>query len=217
MRAVLIPLKDPSRAKTRLAGMLTAAQRSGLVWAMFEDVTAAVASARVPDIVTVVTSFGPAAELARAKGWDVLIEKSQSSESESVDWASRMLARRGCDLVMRLPGDIPLVRARDIDELLSIEIAAPGSLLVPSRDGTGTNAIIRTPPDLFPSHFGKNSRVLHREEAERIAARFVEVACERIALDIDEPGDLKALMAAGNGTRTHEFLTQLGTTSSPSQ
>src|SRR6185369_6472224 len=149
MNALLIPIKDPSNAKTRLAELLSLDERQRLVWAMFEDVSRAVREARKPDCVVIVTSYARAAERARGLEWEALIEDSQHSESASVDWASAVLAGRGVDTVMRLPADLPLVRAEDIDALLSIGLDFPGAVLAPSREGTGTNAIIRTPPALF--------------------------------------------------------------------
>jgi 2-phospho-L-lactate/phosphoenolpyruvate guanylyltransferase len=209
MRALLIPIKDPSRAKTRLAGLLSPDERRRLAWAMFEDVSRAVRASLKPDSVVMVTSFQPAIEHARRNGWDVLVEASQSSESASIDWASRALSERGFDTVMRLPADLPLVQAEDIDALLSIELRAPAALLVPSREGTGTNAIIRTPPNIFPSRFGPNSLALHREEAARAGAQFITVSNSRIALDIDEPQDLEPLLEAGRGTETFNLLAEM--------
>jgi 2-phospho-L-lactate/phosphoenolpyruvate guanylyltransferase len=206
MKALLIPVKDPANAKTRLADLLSANERQQLVWAMFEDVCAAVTSTRVPDRVIMVSSFAPAIERARSLGWDVLIEESQISESASVDWASAILEKRGFSTVMRLPADLPLLRAEDIDELLSIELDSPGALLVPSCEGTGTNAIIRRPPTLFPSRFGPGSLALHKQEAALVGVDCVLVNSARIALDIDEPADLESLMGIGSGTRTFDAL-----------
>lgn len=206
MKALLIPIKDPANAKTRLAELLSEQERRRLAWAMFEDVSRAVTAARKPDRVVMVTSFTPAIERGRELGWDVLIEESQISESASVDWASRILSERGFDSVMRLPADLPLVRAEDIDELLSIEFDSPGALLVPSREGTGTNAIIRTPPALFPSRFGPNSLALHQQEAALVGVECVIVNNARIALDIDEPADVELLIEVGGGAQTFEAL-----------
>ncbi|HXI91479.1 MAG TPA: 2-phospho-L-lactate guanylyltransferase [Blastocatellia bacterium] len=209
MKALLIPVKDPRFAKTRLAGLLSEEERRRLAWAMFEDVSGAIVSARKPDRVVMVSSFTPAIERARELGWDVLIEESQTSESASVDWASRILSERAFDTVMRLPADLPLVRAEDIDELLSIELASPGALLVPSREGTGTNAIIRTPAALFPSRFGPNSLALHKQEAARVGVECVIVNNARIALDIDEPVDVELLLEEGGGTHAFAALNEM--------
>jgi len=209
MRALLIPIKDPARAKTRLADLLSPDERRRLAWAMFEDVSRAVAASVKPDRVVAVTSFQPAAEHARRLGWDVLIEQSQASESASVDRASRELSERGFDGVMRLPADLPLVQAEDIDALLSIELRAPAALLVPSREGTGTNSIIRMPPDLFPSRFGPNSLALHREEAARVGVECLVVNNSRIALDIDDASDLKLLLERGRDTLAFAALAEM--------
>lgn len=211
MKALLIPIKDPTHAKTRLAELLSEGKRRQLAWAMFEDVSDAITAALKPDRVVMVTSFSPAIERARELGWDVLIEESQISESASVDWASRILSERGFDTVMRLPADLPLVRAEDIDELLSVELDSPGALLVPSREGTGTNAIIRTPPTLFPSRFGPNSLALHKQEAARVGVKCVIVNNARIALDIDEPADVEMLLEEGGGTQAFAALSEMNT------
>ncbi len=210
MNAVLIPLKDPIRAKTRLAELLSLDERKRLVWAMFEDVCRAVREACKPDCVVIVTSYTRAAERAREFEWEVLIEDSQHSESASVDWASGVLAERGVGTVMRLPADIPLVRAEDIDALLSIRLDFPGAVLVPSGEGTGTNAIIRTPPALFPSRFGPSSLALHRQEAAKVGVECVILENGRIALDIDEPADVEVLLETGRGTETFDVLVGMG-------
>jgi 2-phospho-L-lactate guanylyltransferase len=209
MKALLIPLKDPANAKTRLAGLLLADERRRLAWAMFEDVSRAVCGTTTPDHVVLVSSFEPAIEHARSVGWEVLIEDSQESESASIDWASRVLADRGFDMVMRLPADIPLVEAQDIDELISLKLRVPAAVLVPSREGTGTNAILRTPPDLFPSRFGPNSLKLHKQEAVRAGVECMIVRNTRIALDIDEPVDLKVLLETGGSTQTLSVLDEM--------
>jgi len=209
MKALLIPIKDPANAKSRLAPLLAPEERRRLAWAMFEDVSRAVADVTKADCVCLVSSFAPAVERARRLGWEVLVEQAQAGESASVDWASGLLAARGIEAVLRLPADLPLVRAEDVDALLAAEVSAPAALLVPSREGTGTNAILRTPPALFPSRFGPNSLALHRAEAARAGVDCLVVHNERIALDIDEPADLRALINLGRGTAAYSALEEM--------
>ena len=82
--------------------------------------------------------------------------------------------------------------------------------MVPSRDGTGTNSIMRTPPTLFPSHFGPDSLRLHSEEAHMMGVSPLIVVNEHIGLDIDEPGDLVMLVESGRFTETFGFLMESG-------
>ena len=195
MRAILIPVKDLARAKRRLAGALPQDARTRLARAMLEDVFHAVAGVRPAASVFVVSSDAGVLAAARARGWQCLPETTQRSESDSVDAASRICSARGVTALLRLPIDIPLVRSEDIEALLAASPTAPGAVLVPSRSAGGTNALLRTPPDLFPSHFGVDSLRKHLREARACGARVELLRNPRIELDVDDEHDLRALAA----------------------
>ncbi len=195
MRAVLIPVKDLACAKQRLAHVLSQKERTALAAAMMEDVFAAVAAVRGIDAVFVVSNCDTALERARSMGWEVIREQQQVSESDSVDRASQMCAARGVDSVLRLPIDIPLLLASDVEEVLAAAGPAPACVLVASRDGTGTNALLRTPPGLFRSHFGPHSLGKHLAEAAAKGAPSVVLRNARIELDVDDEKDLRMLAA----------------------
>jgi 2-phospho-L-lactate guanylyltransferase len=128
-----------------------------------------------------------------------------------VDAASRQCEERGITGALRLPLDLPLVQSGDIDELLVAECSAPAVVIVPSRDGTGTNAILRTPPTLFPSHFGSGSFAKHCEEAERASARVLKRRNVRLEMDVDDESDLRAMLKHDlSGTQTGAWLQNSG-------
>ena len=108
-KAILIPIKDPANAKTRLAALLSSEERRRLAWAMFEDVSRAVVNATKAACVYLVSSYAPAIEQARRLGWEVLVEAAQTSESASVDWASAMIADLG---IMKSASFRPAARSR---------------------------------------------------------------------------------------------------------
>jgi 2-phospho-L-lactate/phosphoenolpyruvate guanylyltransferase len=212
MRALLLPIKDLRNAKQRLAGVLTPEERFGLASAMLADTIRAVRAVQRADKIFVVTNYGPAIEAAQENGWEVLREERQISESVSVDAASRRCQDQGITAVLRLPLDVPLVQARDIDELLAAECAAPAVVIVPSRDGTGTNAVLRTPPTLFPSHFGNGSFAKHCAEADRVGAQIWKRRNARLEMDVDDEADLRALLQHDlSATETGAWLRESGT------
>lgn len=194
MRALLLPIKDLKNAKKRLAGVLTPEERFGLAEAMLKDMLRAVRSVCLAEKIFVVTSFDPAIRIAQENSWEVLREESQISESDSVDAASQICEGRGVDSLLRMPLDLPLIQPRDIDELLRLECQPRSLVIVPSRDGTGTNALMRTPPTLFPSHFGNGSFAKHIGEAERAGAQVLIWNNARIEMDVDDESDLRALL-----------------------
>src|SRR5215467_14779740 len=150
MQALLLPIKDLRNAKKRLAAVLTPEERFGLAQAMLADTIRAIRGILTTEKIFVITNYQPALDLAEENGWEILREDRQISESHAVDFASRVCEERGVNGLLRVPLDVPLVQAGDIDELLTIECRNRGLIIVPSRDGTGTNAILRTPPTLFP-------------------------------------------------------------------
>lgn len=193
MRAILIPVKEFGEAKKRLAPHFSSADRATLAEAMCEDFFEVVAAVRCVERVFVVSKEAGALSRAQRRGWEIIRELRQNSESDSVDAASQYCAAQGVKALLRLPIDLPLVERQDIEAVFEVLGPAPAAVLIPSSDGTGTNALLRTPPGLFPSHFGPNSFALHLAEVERRGASACVLRNARLELDIDELEDLRKL------------------------
>jgi 2-phospho-L-lactate/phosphoenolpyruvate guanylyltransferase len=211
MRALLLPVKDLKNAKMRLMGALTPEERFALAEAMLADTLRAVRGAHCAEKIFVVTNYEPAIQLAEENRWEILREEQQTSESHSVDAASQLCEQKGVTGLLRLPLDLPLLQSSDIDELLNVEGQAPALVIVPSRDGTGTNAMLRTPPTLFPSHFGNGSFAKHLAEAERARASVIVRRNVRLEMDVDDESDLRAVLEHDlSGTETGRWLRASG-------
>lgn len=203
---IVIPVKNLAAAKQRLAAALEQEERAALATAMLQDVFEAVASwVRRPQV-AVVTGDAEARSLARQCGFEILddSEEEEAGESAAVERATRTLEAQGATSVLVIPGDIPLVTA---DELEAIYAAAPeaGAVLVPSHDGRGTNAALRKPASLFPLRFGNDSFVPHRAVATATGLPLVVLTLPGIALDVDTPQDLAALVAAPGERRSQRL------------
>jgi len=113
------------------------------------------------------------------------------------------------DAALVLPGDIPLLRAGDVESVLRAapeSAGAPFAVLVPSHDRMGTNALLLAPPDILRLRFGYDSFRYHLSEAEARGAAVSVIENPRIALDIDEPADLQQLIPRLERGRTHDRL-----------
>jgi 2-phospho-L-lactate guanylyltransferase len=204
-------VKDLRNAKQRLVGVLTPEERFTLAHAMLADTVRAMRGVQRADTIFVVTNYEPAMQAARENGWHILSEDRQISESVSVDDASRRIESLGFTALLRIPLDLPLIQSCDIDELLAIECTMPAIVIVPSRDGTGTNAILRNPPTLFPSHFGTGSFAKHCAEADAAHAQIHHRRNPRLEMDVDDESDLRALLQHDlAGTHTGAFLHDSG-------
>jgi 2-phospho-L-lactate guanylyltransferase len=80
-------------------------------------------------------------------------------------------------------------------------------VIVPDRHGQGTNALLLTPPDVMEPAFGEGSFARHAARA-RAAGAAVRVAdLPSLALDVDTPEDLAALLAGrADAPRTRALL-----------
>jgi 2-phospho-L-lactate guanylyltransferase len=195
--AALMPVKGFRNAKQRLSPLLGAAARELLAETMFRDVLLQVRRARGLAATFVVTGDDQVAAITAQAGAEVIRETAENGETSAVDFARLQLKQAGCEAVLILPGDMPLVLASDIETVLAqvaVDASAPYALLVPSHDRLGTNALLLAPPDVIKLRFGHDSFTFHMSQvtSQGLPMRFIEN--EHIALDIDEPKDLRRFL-----------------------
>ena len=198
--SALIPVKGFRNAKQRLSPLLGTADRELLAEAMFRDVLRGVMGARGLEATFVVTGNERVAEIAAAMGAAVIREPAETGETGAVDFARLELKHAGREAVLILPGDMPLVRASDIEQVLTKVpdgATAPFALLVPSHDRLGTNALLLAPPDVIKLRFGYDSFSYHMSQVSVLSLPLRFFENEAIGLDIDEPQDLRRFLSVG--------------------
>ena len=196
--AALIPVKGFRNAKQRLSPFLTRAAREHFAETMFRDVLRQVQIARGLVGTFVVTGDEKVAAIAAIAGAEIIHEAEEKGETTAVDFGRLELKSAGYEAVLIIPGDMPLVRAADIEQVLAQVpegATAPFALLVPSHDRLGTNALLLAPPDVIKLRFGYDSFTFHlmQVKGQGLPIRYIEN--ERIALDIDDPKDFDRLLS----------------------
>ena len=203
----VVPVKDLGNAKQRLAGVLGQPQRIALFRAMLEDVLEALAGAVSLAGIVLVTRDEEAIALGRRYGAECLIEPENRGHTAAVEFAATALARRGADALLQVPADIPRVTSEEIEAVIAAHGPAPAVTIAPSRDHRGSNAVLCSPPDVFPFRFGDDSFHPHLAAARAIGIEPAVVERTGIGLDIDTPADLTAFLASPSGTRAYRLLT----------
>jgi 2-phospho-L-lactate guanylyltransferase len=204
---ILIPVKNLAQAKQRLASMLDQPTRTQLAQAMLLDVLEVLGTWTSRPEVCVVTSDPFAIELAQRFGCQIISDSANRSETDAVEMATKICESRGADNTLVIPADIPLINAGELEKILQ---SAPdqGTVLVPAADGRGTNAAWRRPAGLFPLRFGNDSFKPHLAAARATQKPYVVLNLPGIALDIDNPFDLKQLAEAPGETRAQRLARQ---------
>lgn len=202
---ILIPVKNLSAAKQRLAGVLDQPARTELAQAMLHDVVATVAAWPRRPACALVTSDSFALDLARQYHFEIIPDPANPGETGAIEMATCFCLLRGIDSTLVIPADIPLIQASELDQILA-HAPDEGSVLVPAADGRGTNAAFRRPANLFPLRFGNDSFKPHLAAAQATGRPCVVLQLPGIALDVDDPGDLQQLVAHPGETRTQTLL-----------
>ena len=204
---ILVPVKNLAHAKQRLASLLDQRTRTSLAQAMLFDVLDAVSKCKSRSEVGLVTTDPFAIELALCFGFQVIPDYANLGETHAIARATEFCELHGIESTLVIPGDIPLVRASELDQILD---AAPaeGSVLVQAADGRGTNAILRHPAGLFPLRFGNDSFKPHFAIARATGKPCVVLSLPGIALDVDNPSDLRQLAEAQGESRSQQLVRQ---------
>jgi 2-phospho-L-lactate guanylyltransferase len=201
---ILIPVKNSSTAKQRLASILDQPQRTRLAQAMLHDVLSALHGWKDRPEVAIVTSDSYAMNLARQFGFEIIPDPANPGETGAIEMATQVCVRRGIDHTLVIPADIPLIQAWEIEEILK-HAPSEGSVLVPAGDGRGTNAVFRRPASLFPLRFGNDSFKPHHAAAQATGKPCVVLQSRGIAVDVDNPADLQQLISLPGETRAQQL------------
>jgi 2-phospho-L-lactate/phosphoenolpyruvate guanylyltransferase len=202
---ILIPVKDLSSAKQRLAAVLDQSARTELAQAMLHDVAAEIAAWPHRPPCALVSGDPLAVELAEQYDFELIPDRMNPGETGAVEMATNLCVARGLEYTLVIPADIPLIRASELEQILA-NAPETGSVLAPAADGRGTNAAFRRPANLFPLRFGNDSFKPHLAAARATGKPCVVLQLPGLALDVDNPSDLQQLLAQPGETRSQRLL-----------
>lgn len=209
----ILPVKSFEEAKNRLSETLDRPTRRVLAEAMFTDVLIGLRRCELVDAVLVVTNDHGAQRIAAGYGAMVLEDQEVGHSQAAAQGVGRAL-ELGAERVLLVPGDCPLLDPAELDELIARPAGQRSAVIVPDRHGSGTNALLLTPPDAIAPAFGPGSRERHEELARAAALDSQTVFVESLGLDVDTPEDLAAVettlsASRGGAAHTRGMLRQL--------
>jgi 2-phospho-L-lactate/phosphoenolpyruvate guanylyltransferase len=127
----------------------------------------------------------------------VMVDPAESGQSDATVVGIRHALASGYDRVLLVPGDTPLLCPAELDSLLaSGEADGMQLVIVPDRHGSGTNALMISPPDAFAPSFGPDSLDRHILLAQQAGLRHSVEDVPSLSHDVDTPDDLNALADA---------------------
>lgn len=198
---VVVPVKGPARAKSRLE--VGDGRRPGLAAAFAADTVRALLACPLVAGVLVVGDRGADPEPLRALGADVLTDGTPAGLNPALQAGFAALSGRhpGAPLAAVL-GDLPALRPESVAAALAIAAAAAGTVFVADAPGTGTTLLADARSAPVP-HFGGGSAAAHRAAGGREISALVPADLRR---DVDTTADLADAARLGVGPATAAAL-----------
>lgn len=184
----LIPVKSLTTAKSRLSSSFTQHQREQLVLDMLYHVLSVLLDSELFEKVSVVSSDKHVLEKAYLWGAQAVVEE-YHGHNQALHAAALKEMSEGVTTLLTISADLPLLTTQEIrcfyEQSLQHDV-----VLAPSRDGTGTNAIMVHPPLAVPYVFGIGSLQSYVEAAKQKHLSYSKFHSVGLALDIDTIDDL---------------------------
>ena len=194
----MIPVKSLGRSKSRLSSVLTPLDRGALTLAMLEDVldvTLGLAGWET----WVVSPDEAVLEVAARRGVRPLVED-RPGLSAAIRQSETVAIAEHAQALAILPGDLPLLTA----EALTATLRTLGPVVVARSAREGTSLLLRRPPRAVAARFGVESFRKHLDLAEAKGLPAAVIDRPELSFDLDEPGDILALLENGRRGRTRE-------------
>ena len=184
----LIPVKSLMTAKSRLSSFFTQHQRERLVLDMLHHVVCVLLDSELFEQVSVVSSDEQVLEKAYLWGAQAVVEEFHG-HNQALQAAALREMSAGVTTLLTISADLPLLTTQEIrcfcEQSLQYDV-----VLAPSRDGTGTNAIMVRPPLAVPYVFGTGSLQSYVLAAKQNHLSYSKFQSIGLALDIDTIDDL---------------------------
>jgi 2-phospho-L-lactate guanylyltransferase len=188
---VIMPVKPLLRAKSRLASVLSPAEREKLALGMFVHNLSLLRDIDEVAGTLVITRDTKALAIARDYNATTVQESGQPELNPALMRATEFLRTMGADAVMILPTDIPLLCEEDVQAIIQRGQYPATVVLTPDRNKDGTNAMLVNPPGAMVYTYGEDSFGRHKSQAELHGLQVVVYESTRLALDVDTPEDLE--------------------------
>jgi 2-phospho-L-lactate guanylyltransferase len=189
----IVPVRPLEEGKSRLAEVLTAAERQRLNQRFFRqtlDVTAAVVGR---ERTLVISRSEPLLGIARSLSFETLLEAPPHSLNTALTQAAEAARQRGATGILSVSCDLPFLIPDELRALIDVAHQGDGLAIASDRAGTGTNALVMSPPGAIPYRYGIDSFAAHQEAARDAGLTLNVVRRAGLSFDIDTPDDFEQM------------------------
>lgn len=188
----IIPVKRLAESKSRLATVLTPAERARLVQRLLEHELETLRQVAAIERTVVVSSDETILSLAAAFGATLIEESHSQGINVAVQKAVKLAEQAHITAVLILPVDLPFLHSDDIKQIIDAAMQQPGQkkmVICPDGHGTGTNALFLPPLLTFAFQYGEQSFQKHLVQAKQHQLAPNILRLPRLMFDLDTIDD----------------------------
>jgi 2-phospho-L-lactate guanylyltransferase len=189
----IIPASPLEDGKSRLADALTPEERYRLNREFFRHTLATTADVLDRARILVVSRSQGLLETANAFGVRTLLEASPYGLNQALTQAAEYARAAGASTILSISCDLPFLTAEELTSLLTASRRHDGLAIAGDRAGTGTNALVVSPPGCIPYCYGPGSFDAHLQAAAASGLGMESVRRAGLSFDIDTPDDLEQM------------------------
>lgn len=191
IRWAVIPMKPLTDAKSRLSDILSEPQRQKLVMSLFTHTVIQLQESDRFDGIAVVTADPTLVQIGDELGIHIIHEDTPSDLNTSLTACLKVLKAHKVDGIMILPGDLPYLNARVLQDMVS-EIEVHHTMMIsPDLHLNGTNALYLDPIDNLPFCYGDQSFTRHIQFARQMHYNVKIYLSDHLKVDIDTIDDFR--------------------------
>jgi 2-phospho-L-lactate guanylyltransferase len=188
--AAIVPIKGIAAGKSRLAPVLSDAERGAFNRHLIERTLAVLATVARVRAVIAVSPDDEALAVAGSRGV-VALRETAPGLNAALAQAGVFAVRLGATELLVVSVDLPFLAAGDFDAMTS----GHGLAIAPDRRETGTNALYLSRPGLIGFAYGERSLAAHVAAAAGAGAPASIVRRPGLAFDVDTPEDYREWQA----------------------
>lgn len=205
--SLIIPVKKFEAAKSRLGSLFSKSERKQIAQYMLEDVLQTITSMRERPVSVVVSNDISVKRISEKYNVNY-VKETKNELNGAVSEAIKWCLKRRANSVLIIPSDIPLVQPKDLEKIFSLK-EDKSIVIVCSKDGEGTNALLLTPPKVIATFYGQNSFQQHLAIASKLNVKRHICRMSNIEFDLDTETDLKQFMSNPSETKTYKELIRI--------
>ncbi|MHB1654094.1 MAG: 2-phospho-L-lactate guanylyltransferase [Desulfitobacteriaceae bacterium] len=184
----IVPFKGDNNCKSRLKPVLTPEERVSITRIMYARVLHTLkTTARISGRFLVSGENQEFRNLAAANSFTVLPDNGEGLNS-NIKRALLLAKANGFRQALIVPTDLPLISSHDIEALIELGDKYD-AVIVPSKEGTGTNSLLVPLKLDFSPSFGPDSFNKHIEILQKMGLTVGVYWAVGLSFDLDTPED----------------------------